>query len=173
MVSAALTEDARSRASRVRLLVTDCDGVLTDGSVYYSARGEELKRFLMRDGMGVDRLRRLAGIETAIVTGERSAALCRRAAKLAIRDVVLGADDKAASLEELAERYGLRLEELGYLGDDVNDLGAIERVGFASCPSDAMAEVAAAVHYVCMLPGGRGAFREVAELLIEARTGSS
>jgi len=165
----AVSDDVWSRAARIRLLVTDCDGVLTDGSVYYSARGEEMKRFLMRDGMGVERLRRLVGIETAIVTGERSVSICRRAEKLAIHEVVLGADDKAASVYAMAADRGLALDELAYVGDDVNDLGAIRSVGLACCPADAMAEVAAAAHYVCRLPGGRGAFREVAELLIRAR----
>jgi 3-deoxy-D-manno-octulosonate 8-phosphate phosphatase (KDO 8-P phosphatase) len=160
-------EERRARARRIRLVVTDCDGVLTDAGVYYSARGEELKRFSIRDGMGVARLRR-AGVETAIITGERSESVVRRGEKLELRHVLLGVSDKLAELVGL----GFELSELAFIGDDVNDLAAIEAVGavgLTGAPADALPEVAGAVHHLCRLPGGHGAFREFAEWILDAR----
>ncbi len=162
--------ELRRRASRVRLVLTDCDGVLTDGGVYYSARGEELKRFSMRDGMGVERLRG-SGIGTAIVTGESTEVALRRAEKLQIR-AHLGVKDKAAALAEILALHGVSMEEVAYIGDDVNDVGAMERVrevGLVAAPKDAMAEVARRAHYVAEAEGGRGAFRDFAEWILSHR----
>jgi 3-deoxy-D-manno-octulosonate 8-phosphate phosphatase (KDO 8-P phosphatase) len=166
---AALTAEVRARARRVRLVVTDCDGVLTDGGVYYSGAGEALKRFHIRDGMGVERLRALAGIETAIVSGERSPSLQKRAEKLGIAECRLGVKDKAAVVEAIARERGLPLESLAYIGDDVNDLEPMGLVGLAACPGDAFAAVRARAQLVTAARGGHGAFRELAEVLIAAR----
>jgi 3-deoxy-D-manno-octulosonate 8-phosphate phosphatase (KDO 8-P phosphatase) len=158
------------RARAMRLVITDCDGVLTDAGVYYSAKGEELKRFSIRDGMGVERLRN-AGIETAIVTGENAEMVARRGEKLKIR-VHLGVKDKAARLPEILAEHGVALNEVGYIGDDVNDLGAMASVadmGLLAAPSDAMPQVLSKVHYKARMPGGHGAFRDFAEWLIAAR----
>ncbi len=159
------------RAARVRLVLTDCDGVLTDGSVYYSERGEELKRFCIRDGMGVERLR-AAGVDVGIVSGETSPSLRQRAAKLGIVELHLGARDKLAVLEAILARRSLRAEEVAYVGDDTNDVGVMEAVGLAACPRDATSFARAAARFVCPNPGGHGAFRDVAELIIEARSAS-
>lgn len=161
------------RAAATRLLVTDVDGVLTDGGVYYSARGEELKRFSIRDGMGVERLRD-AGVETAIITGERSESVARRAEKLGITRLVLGARDKRRALAELIETTGLATVELAYIGDDVNDLPALEivaRAGLTSAPADAMPEVRAVAHHPCAARGGHGAFRDFAEWILRLKGG--
>lgn len=158
------------RARRLKLVLTDCDGVLTDAGVYYSAQGEELKRFSVRDGMGVERLRN-AGVESAIVTGERSLAVQKRAEKLAV-EAHLFVKDKAAKLSEILARHELVAGEVGYIGDDVNDLGVIARVaaeGLVAAPVDAMAEVRRAVHLVTEARGGQGAFREFAEWILAAR----
>lgn len=158
------------RARAMRLVITDCDGVLTDAGVYYSAKGEELKRFSIRDGMGVERLRN-AGIETAIVTGENAEMVARRGDKLKIR-VHLGVKDKAARLAEILAEHGVALNEVGYIGDDVNDLGAMASVadaGLCAAPSDAMPQVMSQVHYTARHPGGHGAFRDFAEWLLAAR----
>jgi 3-deoxy-D-manno-octulosonate 8-phosphate phosphatase (KDO 8-P phosphatase) len=163
--------EAAARATRVRLVVTDSDGVLTDAGVYYSERGEELKRFSIRDGMGVERLRN-AGIDTAIVTGERSGSVARRGEKLGLRHVLLGVADKRAELQRLLGATGLAPAELAYIGDDVNDLGAIQLVGAAGltgAPADAVPAVRDAVAYVCRADGGRGAFREFAEWILDLR----
>ena len=162
--------EVQARALRVRLVLTDCDGVLTDGGVYYSARGEELKRFSFRDGMGVERLGK-AGVTTAIVTGESSECVQRRADKLKIR-AHLGVKDKAAKLDEILASHGVSLDAVAYIGDDVNDLGAMERVrevGLVAVPEDAMPEVARRAHYVSRVRGGYGAFRDFAEWILTAR----
>jgi 3-deoxy-D-manno-octulosonate 8-phosphate phosphatase (KDO 8-P phosphatase) len=163
-----------ARARRVRLVVTDSDGVLTDAGVYYSERGEELKRFSIRDGMGVERLRN-AGIDTAIVTGEQSGSVARRGEKLGLRHVRLGVKDKAAELSRLTDATGLGAAELAYIGDDVNDLAAIELIGAAGltgAPADALPAVRQAVAHVCHASGGHGAFREFAEWILELRQNS-
>ncbi len=151
------------------MVITDCDGVLTDAGVYYSARGEELKRFSMRDGMGVERLMSLCGIPTAIITGEESEIIRRRAGKLKITELHCGISDKASCLQGISERYGLSLDEMAYMGDDYNDLGALRMVGLPACPADALPAVKAAAFYVSRANGGHGAFRELAELIIESQ----
>ena len=159
------------RARAVRLVLTDSDGVLTDTGVYYSERGEELKRFSIRDGMGVERLR-LDGIETGIVTGEMSPSVVRRAEKLALRHVLLGVKDKLGAVQGLCAERGLGLDEVAYIGDDVNDLAVlaeISRRGLTASPSDGLPSVRAVVSHVCAAPGGHGAFREFAEWILSHR----
>lgn len=162
--------DLQARAQQVKLVLTDCDGVLTDGGVYYSAQGEEMKRFSIRDGMGVERLRKLAEVEVGIVTGERSGSVERRAEKLNITELHLGAKDKVAVLESILLRLNLVWAELAYIGDDTNDVAVMQKVGFAAAPADAMSFAREAAHYVCQAQGGYGAFRELAEFIIAART---
>ena len=161
------------RARRVKLVLTDCDGVLTEAGVWVSPRGEEAKRFSLRDGMGVERLRLLAGIETGIVTREDSEIVRKRAEKLGIAELHLGVSRKATAVREVAARRGLALPQLAFLGDDVNDLGAMEAVGFSACPADAFPAVKERAHFVCQSPGGQGAFREVAELILLALFGET
>jgi 3-deoxy-D-manno-octulosonate 8-phosphate phosphatase (KDO 8-P phosphatase) len=167
--------ELRARAARLRLVVTDCDGVLTDGGVYYSERGEELKRFSIRDGMGFERLRK-AGLRVAIMTGERSGSVARRAEKLAAL-AYLGVGDKTARLDEaIAELALAGLCEVAYVGDDVNDLVVMQRVaaaGLTGAPADAIAEVRALAHHQCEASGGDGAFREFAEWVIALRSGGA
>lgn len=163
-----LSEELWLQASRIKLVLTDCDGVLTDGGVYYSSRGEELKRFNIRDGMGVERLRNLAGVETGIVTGELSPSVVKRAEKLAIAECHLGIKDKETAVRAILARLGLEPEQVAYLGDDVNDLPAFAQVGLSACPSDAFHEVKANAHLVLESAGGHGAFREFAEIVILA-----
>jgi 3-deoxy-D-manno-octulosonate 8-phosphate phosphatase (KDO 8-P phosphatase) len=157
------------RARRIRLLLTDCDGVLTDGTVYYGAEGEVLKRFHIRDGMGVERLRTIAQVDVGIVTGEQSPSLRQRAAKLGIDELHFGVRNKEAVFDEIATQRGLGPEEIAYVGDDVNDVGVMRLVGLAACPADATPFAKAAAHLVCQTPGGAGVLREVAELIIAAR----
>ncbi len=161
-------EAIRLKASRIKLVLTDCDGVLTDGGVYYSAQGEELKRFNIRDGMGVERLRNLAGIATGIVTGELSPSVVKRAEKLSIAECHLGIKDKASAVRAILARLGLEPAQVAYLGDDINDLPAFAQVGLTACPADALPQVKDAAHLVLGLPGGQGAFREFAEIVLQA-----
>ncbi len=159
-------------APRIRLVLADCDGVLTDAGVYYSPRGEELVQFSRRDGMGFERLR-TAGIATGIVTREDSAIVRRRAAKLGVDELEIGVQDKLATITAIAAERGLELAEVAFIGDDLPDLEALGVVGFAGCPADADARVRAEVDYVCVQPGGRGAFREFAERVLAAEAGAT
>lgn len=164
-------QELKSRASRIKFVLSDNDGVFTDNGVYYSERGEEFKRFSIRDGMGVERLR-AHGIETGIMTGEVSPSLVKRAEKLRIKSLYLGVKDKLSRLEDVLRDTGLDVSEIAYIGDDVNDLGimnAIAPTGLVACPGDGMHLVEPSVHYRCTASGGRGAFREYAELLISLR----
>lgn len=155
-----------SRSSKIKLVLTDCDGVLTDTGVYYSERGEVMKRFSIRDGMGVERLRKLVGIETGIITGELSGSVKKRAKKLKIDELHLGAEDKVLVLKKVMKRKNIKSENIAFIGDDVNDLNIMKIVGLTACPSDAMSEVKNISDYVCKKSGGNGAFREFAELII-------
>jgi 3-deoxy-D-manno-octulosonate 8-phosphate phosphatase (KDO 8-P phosphatase) len=156
----------QARARRVRLMLTDCDGVLTDGGVYVSEHGEAMKRFSLRDGMGVERLRELCGIPTGIVTREQSPIVSQRAHKLRLDEVHLGVRDKREAVQAIADRRGLTLDEIAYIGDDVNDLDVLTMVGFAGAPSDAEPSVLDVAHFISSRPGGHGAFREFAECIV-------
>lgn len=149
----------------IKLVITDCDGVLTDNGVYYDASGEVLKRFSIRDGMGVERLR-VHGVETAIVSGEASPSLRERASKLRISEQHLGIRDKVAVLEDLCHRRGIDASEVAYIGDDVNDVPIMRRVGLSGCPGDATAFARDVADVVCTATGGNGAFREFAEAVL-------
>ena len=157
-----------STLKRIRLFATDVDGVLTDAGMYYSESGEELKKFNTRDGMGIKLLQR-AGIVTAIVTQERTKLVARRGEKLMIPEVHQGVMDKLALVREMVERLGLSMEEVAYIGDDVNDVATLKAVGFSATPADGMPQAAAVVDYVCAKKGGEGAVREIIEMILEAQ----
>lgn len=160
----------KHKAAKIKLLLTDCDGVLTDGGVYYSANGEELKKFNLRDGMGVERLRKLCNIDTGIITGENSAIVSRRGEKLQMKHVYLGIKDKKQRLGEILLENSLTVEEIAYIGDDMNDLEVIQKAGLTAAPADAVSLIKQSVHYICSAKGGEGAFREFAEWIIELRS---
>jgi len=170
MLSLTIGELAK-RAERIKLVISDNDGVFTDNGVYYSERGEELKRYSIRDGMGVERLRNI-GIETAIMTGEVSPSIRMRAEKLGIKRLYLGAKEKLALLEKVIVESGLRRNELAYIGDDVNDVEIMSEIaleGLTACPRDATVFVEPCIHYRAHADGGYGAFRDFAEWLIKLR----
>jgi 3-deoxy-D-manno-octulosonate 8-phosphate phosphatase (KDO 8-P phosphatase) len=154
----------------VRLLCVDVDGVLTDAGMYYGPDGEVLKKFNTRDGMGLERVRQ-AGILVAIISGEDSAIVHARATKLKIDDVFCGAKNKRQAIDALCEKHRLELDEVAFIGDDVNDLPALECVGLACAVADAVEPVKAVAHYVAHKRGGDGAVREICEVLIAARAG--
>ncbi len=157
-----------ARARRVRLLVLDVDGVLTDGRLYISAAGEELKVFHVRDGSGLVSLRR-AGIEVAIISGRDSAAVTRRADELGIQHVMQGVADKGAALEALLSELGIAAEEAACMGDDTPDLPMLKRAGLAIGVADSHPALHDSVHWLTPSPGGRGAVREACDLLLSAR----
>ena len=160
--------DFTARARRIRLLVLDVDGVLTDGRMVLSERGDELKFFHTHDGMGINLAKR-AGLALALVTGEKSPIAQRRGEKLGIDDVVLGARRKGEVLGELMAKHGMRAEEVAFMGDDILDLPALQRAGLAVAPANAVAEVRAAVHLVTKAAGGAGAVRECVEQILRAQ----
>jgi 3-deoxy-D-manno-octulosonate 8-phosphate phosphatase (KDO 8-P phosphatase) len=163
--------ELRVRAARLRVVLTDVDGVLTDGGVYYGEHGEVLKRFNVRDGMGVERLRN-AGVQTAFVTREESPSVRARAQKLALPHLFLGVRDKAAALPGILDALHVSAGEVAYIGDDVNDASVLEivrREGLTGAPADAVPEVRTGVDFVAAANGGHGAFREFAEWLLSLR----
>jgi YrbI family 3-deoxy-D-manno-octulosonate 8-phosphate phosphatase len=158
------------KTRKIKLLLTDCDGVLTNNGVYYSAEGEVMKRFSIRDGMGVERLRDIAGVETGIITGELSGSVKKRAEKLKISHLYLGIKDKLKKLDEILESAGVKEDEIAYIGDDVNDLEIMSRCGLTATPADGMFMVRDRVDFICKTAGGYGAFREFAEWIIYCKT---
>ena len=162
--------DLLERCRRIRLLVTDVDGVLTDSGMYYSAEGEQEKKFSTRDGMGLA-VWRNAGFETVIMTGENSPIVTSRAAKLKIDDVYLGIQDKRKTLDEVIQKKNLGPEEVAFIGDDINDLPALRVVGVSACPRNAEPSVLDVAHYICERNGGEGCVREFIDLILRLKRG--
>lgn len=160
-------EELTSRAARVRLLIFDVDGVLTDGGLYYGANGELMKRFDVKDGHALV-MARLTGLPAAIITARTSSIVEVRGRELGLAAVFQGRRDKGAALDELLQQLGVSPEACAYMGDDHNDLAPLSRVGLAACPADAVPEVRQEVHFVTQSPGGRGAARELVELCLKA-----
>lgn len=160
--------EVTERAAKVQLLIMDVDGVLTDGRLIYGPSGEALKTFDVKDGHGLV-LMRIAGVETAILSARQSEIVRARAGELAIRRVIQGQRDKLKAYERLLADTGRKDEEVAYVADDVNDLEVLARVGLACAPADAVEEVRRQAHLVTRAPGGRGAVREVCEVILKAR----
>ena len=160
--------DVLARARAVRLVVLDVDGVLTDGRIIYGTGGMELKAFDVRDGHGVKMFHQ-AGLRTAILTGRTSEVVARRAEELGIADVVQNAKDKLAAYRELLARHALADAQVACIGDDVTDLPLFARAGLAVAVPGAAPEARAAAHYVTGRTGGRGAVREVLDLILKAQ----
>lgn len=160
------TETEKARA--IKLLILDVDGVLTDGSIVYADRGEELKCFNVKDGHGIKLLLR-AGIEVALVTGRKSAALEHRAQDLGIKLVFQKALNKIEAYEEICATQKLRDEELCVMGDDLPDLPILRKCGFSVAVPDSIDEVKREVDYVTYKEAGKGAVREVCEIILKAQ----
>lgn len=150
----------------IKAVALDVDGVLADGTFWWDAHDTELKRFSFRDVMGVARATR-AGLIFALISGERNGIVDRYAAKLNIRTVFQGCKDKAVALREFAESLHLELEQICFMGDDVNDLGAMGIAGFAAAPADAHESALAAAKFVTKHPGGNGAVRELLDFILQ------
>jgi 3-deoxy-D-manno-octulosonate 8-phosphate phosphatase (KDO 8-P phosphatase) len=158
----------QERASRIRLLALDVDGVLTDGRLYFDATGNELKAFNTRDGLGLKALQRF-GIELALITGRSSPIVSQRAEQLGIRHVYQGTDDKLTAYLDLLSATGLGHEAVCYAGDDWIDLPVLLRVGLSVSVPDADDEVRTRVHWVTRRAGGHGAVREICDLSLSAQ----
>lgn len=159
---------ATAKAARIALMGFDVDGVLTDGTLYYSARGDEMKGFLTRDGHGIKMLA-AAGVQIAIITGRKSDIVTQRAMNLGINHVLQGIDDKRAAMNDLLARLGLGFEQAGYMGDDVVDLPLLRACGFSATVADGHPLVLDRVDHVSPYQGGHGAVREVCEFLLAAQ----
>jgi len=154
------------KIQKIKLFLTDVDGVLTDGGLYYTAEGLVMKKFHVRDGMGVLLLRK-AGLQIGILSGDNSELIRTRAKALKIDIVYMGILDKENKLDEICDKYNMLPENIAFIGDDVNDTEVIKKVGFSAAPADAAEEIFNMVDYKCKTNGGRGAFREVADLIIK------
>jgi len=152
-------------AEKIKAIAMDVDGVLTDGGVWWGPNGEEWKRFHFADIMGLS-LARKSGLMVALISGEDSPLVDRLAAKFSNIDVYKNCKDKASALRAFSERHGLRLEEICFIGDDVNDLPALALVGLSACPADARPSIRERCQFVATLAGGNGAVREIVDMLL-------
>ncbi|MGH8318033.1 MAG: KdsC family phosphatase [Steroidobacteraceae bacterium] len=168
MSAATATLPPTDTAARVRLLVLDVDGVLTDGRLYYGVRGEALKAFHVRDGQGL-KLLAAAGIRLAVISGRRSSMTGRRCRELGVRHLLQGIEDKLAAFHRLRNRLGLPSEVCACVGDDLPDVPLMREVGLSFAVADAHPQARSAAHVVTQLTGGNGAVREVCDFLLEAR----
>lgn len=157
-----------ARLKNIRLLLLDVDGVLTDGGVYYSEDGDEMKKFNIQDGYGIVRVQR-AGIVVGIITGRVSSIVTRRARELGITHIRQNMEDKVSAYEDILTSQGVTDAETAYIGDDEPDLPVLKRAGFSAAPADAVDAVRRSVSYVCKREGGRGAVREVIDLILRSR----
>jgi 3-deoxy-D-manno-octulosonate 8-phosphate phosphatase (KDO 8-P phosphatase) len=160
--------DLVERAKKIKLLILDCDGVLTDGRILMTAEGDEMKTFDVRDGHGLVMFHR-AGLRSAIISGRKSAVVQRRAKELGIAHVYEMAWVKLEPYQKILEAEGLEDRQVCYVGDDVVDIPLLRRAGLAAAVADAVAEVKAHSHFVTSVQGGRGAVREVVELILKAQ----
>ena len=156
----------KDKLLKIKLVLTDNDGVLTDTGVYFSEKGEELKRFSIRDGMGIERLRKHAGIETIIITGEDSGSVKARAKKLEIKEYYLGVQKKADVIPDIMKKNNVKPENIAFIGDDANDFELMKIIGFKVTPADGMNFIKEIADYICINKSGNGAFRELAELIL-------
>ncbi|RME38929.1 MAG: HAD-IIIA family hydrolase [Deltaproteobacteria bacterium] len=156
------------RLKKIRLLLLDVDGVLTDGRIIINDRGEETKAFHVRDGHGMKLLQR-AGVQIGIITGRSSRVVAHRMRELGVDLVVQGSKDKRVPYQQMLEQTGLEDHEIAYVGDDLVDLPLLRRVGFAATVADGCDDLKEHVHYVTRRPGGMGAVREICEMILKAR----
>ena len=160
-----ILKEKEKKINKVKLFATDVDGVLTDAGMYYSNSGEELKKFNTKDGKGIELLRK-KGVITAIITSENTRTVERRAKKLKIDELYQGINDKLYVIKKIMKKYNVGLDEICYIGDDLNDLEVLKTVGFSFCPKDAVEEVKNVVDYICVKKGGEGCVREVCDCLL-------
>ena len=161
----------RALLRRIRLVVLDVDGTLTDGRLYYGAKGEAFKAFDVRDGHGLRLLRLYGGVKLAVLTGRRADLVQQRCRELAIEHVVGQSRAKGAAIERIAADLAAPLQETAFMGDDVNDLPALRKVALSCAPADAAPEVLREVRWVSRRRAGRGAVRELCEVLLAAKVG--
>lgn len=162
------SQEVLARAAKIRLLICDVDGVLTDGRLFFTPDGQEFKSFHARDGHGIKLLQR-TGVETAVISGRSSPAVALRMSSLGVRHVYQGRESKLEPWEELLALLDLKPEQTAFVGDDLLDLPLLHRAGLAVAVADAHFSLAEAAHWTTCLPGGQGAVREVCDLIMQAQ----
>ena len=170
MVVTLKSKNIEKTKQKIKMFITDVDGVLTDSGMYYSEKGEILKKFNTRDGMGIEILVK-KGVVPVILTKENSDIVLKRAEKLKIKVVYVGVEDKLAKAAEILKKYNFSFDEVVYIGDDLNDIPLLKKVGFSCCPFDAVEEVKKVVNHVCETKGGEGVVREVVDFIVSMKKG--
>jgi len=155
----------KAKLRKIKLVLTDVDGVLTDGGRYYTSSGEEWKKFHVRDGMGINLLLR-NGIKTVIVTKEKSKIVKKWSLSMNVSKTIMGAVKKELELPRICKEFKVTPSEIVFIGDDVNDLNLLKSVGFSAVPKDGHRNVKLIANYICVEKGGKGAFREIADLIL-------
>lgn len=155
----------KEKCKKIKLVLTDVDGVLTDGGMFYSEHGEIIKKFNTKDGMGIELLKKI-GIDTIFITKENSKISKNRAKKLNVK-IFLGIQNKEKKLKDISEMYKIKPQSIAYIGDDVNDIPIMKLIGFSATPKDGVYEVKRVADYICKNFGGQGAFREFVDIIIK------
>jgi len=168
MIEQKIDEEVLRKAAKVKLLLMDCDGVLTDGKLYFTEKGEEIKVFHVRDGQGIVMWHQ-AGFESGIISGRKSKILHTRATELGIHYIKDGSQDKAKDFQDILQLANVTSEEVAFIGDDIADICLMKKVGFAVAVADAVQEVFPYVIYTTKFKGGLAAVREVTDLLLRAK----
>jgi YrbI family 3-deoxy-D-manno-octulosonate 8-phosphate phosphatase len=163
-------ESIHSRCKKIKLIATDVDGVLTDGGRYYSEKGETIKKFHVRDGMGINILLK-NNIKTIIITKENSKITKKWAKDMNVTKVYSNAIKKEFLIKQITEEFSIKPSEIAYIGDDVNDVAIAKKIGLSATPKDGVMSMKKITHYVCALEGGKGSFRELADLVLYEKFG--
>jgi YrbI family 3-deoxy-D-manno-octulosonate 8-phosphate phosphatase len=158
-----------NKCKKIKVIISDVDGVLTDGGMYYSSSGELLKKFNTKDGMAVEILLNNK-IKTIIMTREKSKIVKLRSKKMNVAESLIGIKHKEKSLSKICKKFNVKSEEICYVGDDVNDLEIMKLVGLSASPNDAVLSIKQTSDYICNTPGGSGVLREVADLILAANS---
>ncbi len=155
----------KKKCHQIKIVISDVDGVLTDGGMFFSEKGEMLKKFNTRDGMGVELLHNKK-IPVILITKEKSKIVLARAKKLLIKEVFIGIKKKELLLPKICKKYKIKNNNIAYIGDDINDLEILKQVGFSASPRDGMVDIIKNSDYVCKSKGGEGVLREIADMII-------
>lgn len=158
----------REKCKIIKLVITDVDGVLTDGGLYYTKDGDIMKKFFVRDGMGISLLRKV-NIPTIILTKEKTPMVRKWAKNMKVNAIFDGIIEKEKMLDKICNKFGVIPDEIAYIGDDVNDINLLKIVGFSAAPSNAINEVKKICDYVCVTNGGKGVFREIADTILSVK----
>lgn len=169
MISKKIQSLIQKKCKNIKLVITDVDGVLTDGGRFYNSKGEFLKKFHVRDGMGVNLLLRHS-IPTCIVTKENSDITKKWASDMNVKKIYADAFSKEKVLPDICKSFNVSPQETAYIGDDINDESLLQSVGFSACPNDASMSTQKIVDYVCTVSGGHGAFREITDIILTLQT---